>query len=308
MRINLPSRNEVKFNQVPNDPPLVSVIICVYNQEKYLEKCIDSLLNQSFQNFEIIVVDDCSKSGVYQVIQKKNDKRIRYFRNEKRIGIAGSRNIGLKHAKAKYIFFTDADCIVSKNWLNQGLGFLEIDEIAGVEGMIFYVSETYTPTFSDNFTENKSGNQFMTGNMAYKKDVVMNLGGFDERYTYFEDRDLGLRVLAQGKKIVFNKGMVVYVQKQTMTPNELLERKKNILKNRVYLFKRFKERKGLLWRILDPLSLAKLIFPPLTFSSLFFNKFKTMEDFKLLPFIYFACLLERIELWKTCAKERVFLI
>jgi len=146
----------------------------------------------------------------------------------------------------------------------------------------------------------------MTGNMAYKRSVIESVGGFDERYNYHEDRDLALRVLKRGK-IIFNPNMIVYVQQETVTPKELVQRAGHV-KNRVYLFKKFGERKVMFWRIVDPLTLAKMFFPPLVFISLFFNRFQTMNDYKLLPFKYVHAISGRLELWKTCATERVFLI
>lgn len=146
----------------------------------------------------------------------------------------------------------------------------------------------------------------MTGNVAYKKSVIESVGGFDERYDYFEDRDLALRILKRGK-ISFNPNMIVYVQQQTLTPKDVIHSASHI-KNKVYLFKRFGERKLIFWRIVNPLNLAKALFPPLIFVSLFFNRFKTLDDYKLLPYKYVQAVLERLQLWKTCAKERIFLI
>jgi hypothetical protein len=101
--------------------------------------------------------------------------------------------------------------------------------------------------------------------------------------------------------------MIAYVQQQTLTPKDFIRSAGNI-KNRVYLFKRFKEKKLMFWHIADPPNLAKAIFPPLILARLFFNSFKTSHDFNLLPFTYIYAVLERLQLWKTCATERVFLI
>jgi GT2 family glycosyltransferase len=146
----------------------------------------------------------------------------------------------------------------------------------------------------------------MTGNVAYKRSVIESVGGFDERYDYLEDRDLALRILKRGK-IGFNPNMIVYVQRQTDTPKDVIH-SACYIKNRVYLFKRFGERELMFWRIVNPWNLAKALFPPLTFVSLFFHRFKTSDDYKLLPFKYVQAILERLQLWKTCAIERVFLI
>ena len=83
---------------------------------------------------------------------------------------------------------------MSKDWIEQGLKTLENSNCVGVEGQIYYISKQYKPTFSDHTYEMKPG-KFMTGNVAYKRRVVENVGGFDERYSYFEDRDLAFRIL-----------------------------------------------------------------------------------------------------------------
>ncbi len=178
-------------------------------------------------------------------------------------------------------------------------------DCAGVEGMIYYVSEEYEPTFSDH-TYPRGRGKFMTGNIAYKKKFVESVGGFDERYNYFEDRDLAFRILRCGK-IEFNPNMTVYVQKETVTPKGLIKHAP-IIKNRVYLFKRFQDKELISWRIVDLWSLHKILCPPSLVISLFINKFKTLDDYKLLPFTYVKAISERLQLWKECAKERVFLI
>ena len=284
----------------------VSVVICVRNVEKYISKCIRSILDQTFSDFEIIIIDDMSSDSTKNIIEKFEDKRIRYFRNEKWLGISKSRNRGVEYAAGEYIFFTDGDCTVSKNWIKEGLKYLKGLNCIGVEGRICYVSEGYEPTFSDYTNENRYGGNFMTGNMAYEKKIIKTVGGFDERLTYLEDRDIALRILKHGK-ICFNPEMIVRHPQVILTPKRFVESAASI-RNRVLLFKKFEERDLLLWRIIFPLNLVKILFPPLIFSSLFFKRFKSSDDFKLLPFSYIHAICERLQLWKECAKERVFLI
>lgn len=279
--------------------------MCVRNVEKYIGNCIRSILDQTFTDFEIVVIDDLSNDHTKEIIENFKDKRIRYCRNEKWLGIAKNRNRSLKYARGDYVFFTDGDCIVSQDWIEQGMSFLKNPDCAGVEGKSYYVSKQYKPTLSDHTYESGRG-KFMTNNIAYKRSIVESIGGFDERYSYHDDRDLGLRILRMGK-IGFNPKMIVYVQKETVTPKGLIKHAP-ILKDRVYLFKRFHDKEIVSWRIVDPWSLAKILCPPLVFTGLFFNKFETLDDYKLLPFTYANAILERLRLWRECAKERVFLI
>jgi GT2 family glycosyltransferase len=259
-----------------------------------------------FSDFEIIIIDDMSSDNTKNIIEKFDDKRIKYFRNEKWLGISKSRNRGVEYAAGEYIFFTDGDCTVSKNWIEEGLKYFKDPNCVGVEGKIYYVSEDYEPTFSDYVLENRYAGHFMTGNMAYEKRVIDTVGGLDERLTYLEDRDIALRIMRHGK-ICFNPEMIVYHQKKVLKPKQFVQTGKR-LRNRVLLYKRFRDKTLFFWRIAYPLDLAKIIFPPLIFGSFFRHRYRTKEDFDLFPFIYIRIIYERLNFWDMCARERVFLI
>lgn len=94
---------------------MISVIIPVYNVEDYLHDCINSILNQTFQDFEIICVDDCSTDSSLEILKDfaKLDSRIKIVRNEVNSSLGFSRNHGLKHATGKYVIFLDSD-----DWLD----------------------------------------------------------------------------------------------------------------------------------------------------------------------------------------------
>lgn len=282
----------------------VTVALTVYNAEKYIYSCIESLLSQTFKNFEIVIVEDPPFDQTKNIIHKFNDKRIRYFRNQKHLGLSKSRNISVKLAKGNYIFFTDDDCIAAKDWIEQGLKTFHNLDCIGVEGKIYYVNENYKPTFSDGtyIRHVKKGGGYHTINIAYKKSIIKGLGGFDERYTYLEDRDLGLRAKELGK-IIYNPYMLIYHQKITLTPKQFIKTSKRI-RNRVLLYKKF----GVRARIVNPKNLLILIFPPLIFGSFFTRRYRTKEDFILFPYIYIKVFFERLNLWDMCIKERVFLI
>lgn len=89
----------------------ISVIIPVYNVEKYLKKCLDSVINQSFDALEIICVEDSSTDASAMILQEyaKKDKRIHIFHHEVNKGLSAARNTGMKLASGKYIFFLDSD-------------------------------------------------------------------------------------------------------------------------------------------------------------------------------------------------------
>lgn len=92
------------------DNILISVVVPVYNLEKYISKCINSIRNQTLKNFELIIIDDGSSDSSYEVIKKYviEDNRIKYIKQENK-GVSSARNKGIEIAKGKYITFVDGD-------------------------------------------------------------------------------------------------------------------------------------------------------------------------------------------------------
>ena len=88
---------------------LVSIIMPSYNTGLYIKESIQSVINQTYKNWELIIVDDCSTDNTDQIIKKFDDNRIKYFKNESNSGAAVSRNRALKEAKGKWIAFLDSD-------------------------------------------------------------------------------------------------------------------------------------------------------------------------------------------------------
>ncbi|TKZ35604.1 glycosyltransferase family 2 protein [Brachyspira catarrhinii] len=100
-----------RINKSSDNNCFISIIIPVFNTEKYLKRCLDSIVNQTFKDMEIILVDDCSSGNCYEIFEeyRKNNKNIRYVKNEKNLGSAWSRLNGLSYAKGEYIHFVDSD-------------------------------------------------------------------------------------------------------------------------------------------------------------------------------------------------------
>jgi glycosyltransferase involved in cell wall biosynthesis len=96
--------------------PVFSVIIPLYNKEKYIKRAINSVLKQTYQNFEIIVINDGSTDNSLSVIKSIKDKRVKIF-NQKNLGVSNARNKGIKKAKGEYIAFLDADDKFLNNYL-----------------------------------------------------------------------------------------------------------------------------------------------------------------------------------------------
>ena len=111
---------------------MISVIVPVYNREKTIQDSLKSILNQSCQDFEIIVVDDCSVDNTKEKILELQDSRIHYYRMEKNSGAGGARNEGLRRAKGDYIAFHDSDDVMRKDKLATDLQFLMDNDYDGV--------------------------------------------------------------------------------------------------------------------------------------------------------------------------------
>ena len=93
---------------------MISVIVNVYNGEKYIKKCLDSIINQTYKDLEILIVDDGSTDNTLKICKKIKDKRIRII-SQKNIGISLSRNVGLDNVKGDYVFFVDSDDFIEKD-------------------------------------------------------------------------------------------------------------------------------------------------------------------------------------------------
>lgn len=104
--------------------PLVSVIIPVYNRERYVEEAIYSILKQTIQDFEILVVDDCSTDRSYEKVLNIKDDRITLLRNNQHSGVSIARNKALAIAKGKFISFMDSDDISSLDRIEKQINYL----------------------------------------------------------------------------------------------------------------------------------------------------------------------------------------
>ena len=109
-----------------NMQPLISIIIPVYNSEKFILKTLQSIIDQNYPNWEAICIDDCSSDESVILIEKlmKKDERIKLIKNELNYGPAKSRNIGLHYSKGEYITFLDSDDFWNKNKLKLQYEFM----------------------------------------------------------------------------------------------------------------------------------------------------------------------------------------
>ncbi len=132
-------------------PPLVTVIVTTYNRAKLLSETISSILNQSFADFELIVVDNMSEDATEGYVMGLNDRRIRFFKNPNSGIIAVNRNFGIKRARGKYIAFCDDDDLWFPDKLKTQVEFMESNPGVGLtfsNAEVFGDGGSMTPSVS----------------------------------------------------------------------------------------------------------------------------------------------------------------
>jgi glycosyltransferase involved in cell wall biosynthesis len=197
--------------------PLVSVIIPAYNHAHYLPGAIQSVLDQTYQDFEILVVDDGSTDNTHEVVQRYADSRIRYIYQENR-GLAASRNTGLRGARGDYVAFLDADDMFLPGKLAVQVAWFEAHPSCGMVLSGYYIVNeqgqrirTCTPWTSIPALEIKD---FLFMNPVPPVAVLIarrwidRVGGFDERFRRIEDWDLSLRLVYAGCRVEWAKEIV----------------------------------------------------------------------------------------------------
>ena len=104
---------------------LVSIVMPSFNMASYIAESIRSVLNQTYTNWELIIVDDCSTDNTAEIVSSFNDSRIRYFKNEKNSGAAISRNLAFREARGEYVAFLDSDDLWREDKLEKQIHFME---------------------------------------------------------------------------------------------------------------------------------------------------------------------------------------
>ena len=146
---------------------LVSIIIPVYNAEKYLEDTIKTILNQTYNNWELLLINDCSKDNSKSIFEKyASDKRITWYDQEKNSGPANARNRGIDFAKGKYICFIDADDAWDCDKLEKQISFMKKNDCAFSYHSYEFANELLVPNGKKVIAKEK---------LTYKKALKNNI-------------------------------------------------------------------------------------------------------------------------------------
>lgn len=194
---------------------LVSVIMPVYNMAEFVKEAIDSILQQTFSDFEFIIIDDASDDGLDLIVQSYIDVRIVFIRNDSNIGNYASRNKGMCYARGKYIAVMDADDIAMPERLANQFSYLEahLDMLAIGTDCVFIsngLQKKVASSYQDILIALLGNNCFVHSSLMIRADVLRLLNGYDERYYYSADYDLVCRLALQGKIENIGKPLMQY--------------------------------------------------------------------------------------------------
>jgi cellulose synthase/poly-beta-1,6-N-acetylglucosamine synthase-like glycosyltransferase len=214
----------------------VSVIISVYNGAKTIRRCLESICNQVYPKelYEIIVIDDGSQDKTRTIIEQFQHIRLLC---QNRRGPAAARNTGAEHAKHDILLFTDADCIPEPDWIKEMTAPFKDYSIAGVKGRYINRQKEFAARFIQFEYEEKYARMARreridfidTYSAAYKKEIFLKFGGFDEYFptASAEDIDFSFRLAQAGLQMVFNPKAIVVHQFETHTWGYLKKKIKN---------------------------------------------------------------------------------
>lgn len=188
--------------------PKVSVIMSAFNAEKSIEKSVQSILDQTFEDFEFLIVDDCSTDITSKILNRFSDERIKLYKNKENIGLTKSLNFLINNSKTKFIVRQDADDYSHKRrieeqykiLIDQNIDFCvtraqNIQNLKKIPGLSYFLP--YKAIL-------KYKNPFIHGTLMIQKKVLLQIGMYDEEFVYAQDYKLFSDLIksgAKGKKI-----------------------------------------------------------------------------------------------------------
>lgn len=219
--------------------PKFTVVIPLFNKENYITKTLQSVLNQSFTDFEVLVINDCSTDSSVEKVNAFSDTRIHLIFHHQNKGLSASRNTGIKNAKAAYIAFLDADDLWKPEFL-ETINFLtqqypethlfgtKYEVNLGDRKLIEY--ETPIKEFENHgvipnfFDYSRNYALYNQSCFCAKKDVFEKVGYYNEQVNYSEDVDFNIRAYAQYQLAYYNKALATYfmVSENQITQGSLL--------------------------------------------------------------------------------------
>ncbi|MBD2501191.1 glycosyltransferase family 2 protein [Anabaena azotica] len=215
----------------------ISVVIPAYNAEKTILETINSVILQTFSNWEIIVINDGSEDKTLEVLQTIKDNRLKVFSYENS-GVSGARNRGITHATGEFISFLDADDLWTSDKLELQLSALQAHPEAGVAySWTYSINETgeplepFAPVYAGNVYADLLKANFLTSgsNPLIKRAAINSVGDFDKNLTGSEDWDYWLRLANKWQFVVVPKYQILYRRSTSSNSFKLQKMRKTTL-------------------------------------------------------------------------------
>jgi glycosyltransferase involved in cell wall biosynthesis len=224
----------------------ISVLLPVYNAEKYIAEAVRSVLNQTFQGFELIIINDGSTDNTIDLIRSFDDRRIITV-EQANAGIAAALNKGIELARGEYIARFDADDICYPHRLEQQYNFLSQNpdyvligshvDYMDKDGRYLFYNEDMSHTDEEIRETIHSKCPFIHSTVCYKTSVIRELGGYDPRAHSFEDYFLWIKFIEKGKVINLDKPLIsVRLNPQSISVDEKLRGNRFIKLRKQILF------------------------------------------------------------------------
>jgi len=204
--INILQTRKWKFySLVVSNPPVVSIISSFFNAHQYFEATYESIINQTFQNFEWIIVDDCSTEpeaiALFQSLTARCAK-IKTLTHQTNKGISAGRNTAIARATGKYLFFIDLDDLLDPTCIEKCVLFLETHpKFSFVNSYsVGFQAQDYWWNHSFDKPSQFIQQNWVTGRLLYRKSDFDCLGGFDEHLRFYEDWERWLKAITNHQK------------------------------------------------------------------------------------------------------------
>ena len=228
--------------------PRVSVVTSVYNGELYLKECIESILNQTFRDFEYIILNNGSTDNTSEILKLYTDPRLRVIHQEN-LGISRSLNKGIDLSSSDLIARLDADDYSMPQMLEQQITFMEKhpDVVLCGSRWLELVGEKLSKQIVD-FVETDQAikksmslfNPFSHSAVIFRKKTFIKAGGYSDRLKYSQDYELWLRMLALGKAWILKEELaVVRMSEQSESHKNARKQKLEALQIRWNAFQQF---------------------------------------------------------------------
>ncbi|MFQ6113124.1 MAG: glycosyltransferase family 2 protein [bacterium] len=198
--------------------PKVSVILPVYNEEKWVSSAINSILNQTLADFEFLIINDGSQDNTEEVVRSFSDSRIKLINNEKNLGLAQALNKGLFMALSSYIARIDADDLALPTRLEKQVKFLEENPEVAVLGTAAYHNDEIRkekfiriPPTDDHEIKSEMVKYVPLehSSIMARTSVLKEMGGYDDHYDDIEDLELWIRIGRENKLANLSEPLII---------------------------------------------------------------------------------------------------